>query len=95
MRDNTSEKLLSYIRLPGVKAGKGGVRPNSSDKLPRAAYFIDECPGPILVIYAGDKNVCIPNPHGNTKRDNPSEFVRTSKSAMDELKNMQGMHMNI
>ena len=35
----------------------------------RAAYFIDERPGRILVTYAGDENVYIPNPHGNTKRD--------------------------
>ena len=75
LKDDCGTILLKnyyHIRLPGVKAGKGRARPNTSNKFTRAAYFIDERPGRILVTYAGDENVYIPNPHGNTKRDNPS-----------------------
>ena len=50
-------KNYYHLRLPGSKEGKGRSRPNTSNKFTRAAYYIDERPGRILVTYTGDEKI--------------------------------------
>lgn len=88
-------KNYYHIRLPGTKPGKGRTRPNKSNKFTRTAYFLEEKPERILVTYSGDEKIYIPLTHGNSKQSNATEYVRSTKSVLNEIKNAQGKPMNV
>lgn len=82
-----------HIRVPGYKEGKGRSRPNASNKFRRVAIFLASNPKRVMVTYQGDEKMYVPLPHGNSK--NSTEYVRTAKSLLKEMKSTQAKPMTV
>ena len=86
-------KQFFHVRIPGQKEGKGRSRPNSSNMFKRVAYSIPSNPKRVLVMYHGDEKIYTPLPHGNSKTD--QEYIRSSKSVLQELKKTKDKPMKV
>ena len=78
----------SKIRLPGTKnqtKGQSRKRAVGSLQFKRSAYSSKDNRNLELVHYEGDETVYVPVAHGNSKKDNASEYTRTASSVLKTI----------
>jgi hypothetical protein len=75
------EKKFYKIRLPGTKdqlKGHSRNRAVGSLQFKRSAYNFKDNRNLVLVHYEGNETVYVPVTHGNSKKDNASEYTADS-----------------
>lgn len=87
-------KNYFYIRMLGVKEGKGRSRLNLLNKFKRCVYYILTNFKRVFVFYYGDDKVYVRFFYGNRKV-NEEEYFRITKIVLNELKKIRLKFMTV
>ena len=82
------EKKFYKIRLPGTNdqlKSHSRNRAVGSLQFKRSAYNVKDNRNLVLVHYEGDETVYVPVTHGNSNKDNASEYTRTAPSVLKTI----------